>query len=184
MPLFDASSPAGTEGGALVALQNRLSECAAYQELTGTANAAAAVQTILLGPGVDPWNGDEWTREQLEQRHCWSNAFVPVDGAASDFEGDGVQEVFTGGVFEVVIHWKPAEIDLQDSRGDCYTFFLDRTGAIRKQLFTAVYASDPQCPRIRSVQRSNMGWLNRVREGCEGAGLVCSLAVSWGDTEE
>lgn len=186
MALFDSASCSSVEVKGAVALMSRLSECAAYKSLTGTATDSAALATIVLGPGLPPFDGEEWTRAELEQRHCWANIYAPPDGEATDWDGPAVRETYQSGQFAVMIHWKPTEFDLNAENGanDCFCYFWDLTAVLRLQLRQASHDSANECPRIRAVTRVDYGWASKARTAKEGAELSCGMLITWGDLEE
>lgn len=182
MALYSDDDAFGLDVKSANALASVLSGCTAYQSLTGVGQSAA-LDTIVVGPGEPPWDGEAFTEEELAQRHCWANIFSPGDGGASVFLGEGVDELNQQGVCLLEVHWVPAAAHKNETNGgqDCYRFFWDRTGALKNQIWSGAYATDNQCPRVQQIDELGFGWNTEDREAAEGAMLSCGFRVMWGD---
>lgn len=187
MPLFTLATARSVDAAAAVELADRLTECASFQELTQTSTAAAALDSVYVAEATGPWNKEEFTQEELEQRHCWANVIDPFDeGDESVFLGLGVNELNQSGMVGINLYWKPAAADMdgEDGRRDCKLYFWDRTAAIKNEIWAAVYASAFQCPRLQSVRVLGRGWTTDEMEVCQGAMLSCAYLTTWGDLEQ
>lgn len=186
MPLYTADTARSTDVPCAVELADRISETQAYKDLTGTTSDAAALATIVVGPGEPPWDGEAFTETEIRQRHCWANIFAPGDGGSGAFLGTGVNELNESGTCQVELTWSPTEADLAADNGaqDCYRFFWDRITALKPEIWEAVYGSEFQCPRVQSIDLQGFGWTSDEREAAEGACLGASFLVSWGDLEQ
>lgn len=186
MPLFDPATAKSTEGRVWAALVDRISETESYQELVGVSTAAEARETIHLGSGPPPFDGEEFTADELALRHCWTCLFVGEDSSARDYLGLGNEETYQNGRISLEVHWKPTAADLNapDGRNDCFMFCLDRTSAMRFEAREAVKQSADHCPRNLEIERIGLGWSKDAEEAGNDPEMLYQATASWGDLEE
>lgn len=184
MPLYTTDTALSVDVPCAEALAGHLSSTTAYKDLCNVHTASDALAMINVGEGEIPWDGESFSEDELIQRRCWCNVFDPTEGnEETGFLGEGVNELNQAGLLIAEVYFKPADKDLED-RGDCYRYFWDRTAALKNQIWSAVYGSDTQCPRLQTIAVIARGWTTYAREESTGAMLCGTIRVTWGDVEQ
>lgn len=178
MLTFDPNSPRSVEAPTLYHLRALISTCAAWQEICERPTEAAALAKIILGRHDDPWEGAQYTEEQLAEIFAECHLIPPPSGRSVIGRGTGGPQAETGGVFLMTIrrYVRPSEEDL----GALYLGFLDAVAALEVEIIET--ADQRECPRLRFVEPlAGPAYGARNTETAQGRYLWAQHNVHWGD---
>lgn len=187
MPLFDANTATSAEATALWHLADLLSECTAAQELAestgGTAeeNAEATRAKVVVGPHAGSWDGDRFTKIELESRFIEFQLTSPLEGGKTLVKSDGsFDRADEGGEFILLIRRYARDSEIEDM-SDLYLWFLDQIATLEQQLLTN--AETRECPRLLSVTRTQGPAYSSVkRTSAQGEYIFTQHSIGWGDS--
>jgi hypothetical protein len=182
MPLFDINTALSGELKAAYQLADRLSELTAVKNLAETLVTAEALDKITVGIAADPFEGDAYTLQELENRHFFAQVYAePEEGHVAGLAPEAVGNPREGGVFCVYLR---RQVRDSEDRTDAYNFFWDRVSAIGTQLIQAAeaLAELTNRNRFKQVGRAIGPEFGRRRsEADQGDYLEALLKVTWGD---
>lgn len=183
MPLFDLNSALSCELPAAYELATRLSQAEAVQDLAETDVEATALTFIKVGISDDPFDGDQFTRQQLDVRHLLINVYAePENGMLAQRSPAAVDDPLQGGALRVAIK---RQIRESEDREDAYNFFWDRVSAIGPAVILSSETSATgghrfkQCTRVYGPEFGA-----RRASGDQGEYLEALLVIPWGDVEQ
>ena len=186
MPLFELSSAKSYEAPAMHALADRLSECASFQELAEAANTAEAREKITIGPQPGPFDSEEFTIDELEERLLWSCIDTADEDGHEAVLGDTTTECPNeGGNLTVEIRRQVRKYESQDDAGksDVYLYFLDRCSAVAHELFEKAQAANFNPRLVRIPRVFSPSFSSNIEEAGQGEFIWTLLSVEWGNLD-
>lgn len=183
--LFNIAEAYSAEAAALFELADRLSECPQFIELAEAVDTAAARKLAVIGPVVEPLDGEQFTRSELEQKFFFCRLAPQDDEGHSTADGEtGTECPLEGGQIEVYLRRQVREIEVDSVQGrqDVYLYFLDRVAAIAHQVKEKANANG--CPRLGTVAREfGPSFCDFATEAGQGLYIWASFNVEWGDLD-
>jgi hypothetical protein len=184
MPLFEIETALSCELPAAYQLADRLSDTEAIQHLAETVEADEAYEHIIVGIAQDPFDGETYSIEELENRHFVAHIYAEKEnGHVSGLSPAAMDTPRQGGVFKLYLCRQVRE---SEDPIDVYNFFWDRISAIGPAVMLAAEQdlSYPHNYRFQQVNRA-LGPEQTARrtEGATGKRLEALLTFAWGDVE-
>lgn len=184
MPLFNFSSPLSAEAGALYHLADRVSECGRFQEISETTSAVTARSKVIVGPHAKPFDGKEYTEEELAGMLCEAQLWAPTEGGRELSKGEAVGDrPKEGGEFMLTIRRYGRPVEMEDAQ-DFYLWFLDRIAAFERELWDRcdVLLGGASCPELQSITRQQLAFSPYKSASVQGEYLFATHLIRWGDT--
>lgn len=187
MPLFSVATARGKEAPALHYLAALLSGLATFQELSEQTSEADALALIAIGSDADPIDGEQFTIEELENKHFFCSVFPSDEEAHVTQRGPSLTECpLEGGQISIYLRRaaRAAELAADNGRNDVYLFFLDCISALEHELQEASVAATTTTINITGTRRlQGPFYANLAEVAGQGEYLWALLEIDWGDLD-
>jgi hypothetical protein len=184
--MFDPDNAVSAEASALWHLADLLAECSQAQSLaektagTSAENKAATRAKIIVGPHEGSWDGDKFTKQEMEVRFIEFQLTSPIEGGRTLVKSDSsFDRADEAGDFILLIRRFARDVEMVDP-SDLYLSFLDRVSALEQELLTK--AELRECPRLLSITRQQgPAFGARKKTTAQGEYLHTYHTIGWGD---
>jgi hypothetical protein len=181
-PLFNIAEPMCDESVALYETKQWLAECSAAHSLveaTGTDSEkkAKTLTKIIIGPHHGPWDGEQYSLQEIKNRHVEFQLYVP-EQSGKIVIATGLEIDHNG---EIVWTTRRCVRDSEIDREDVYLFCVDRISALEHQLLSWFEVGRNR-PRLNSITRQQgPSFSVRTVETEQGVYIYTVHTIGWGD---
>lgn len=177
MALFDRDNPVGEETKAALALADLIAAQSRFQELCNESTEAAALTHITVGVVGQPFDGNEYTIDELADLGL--QAWLTNPPESPRYSVDGYGQASSAGT--LMVHLR-RYVRTGEELQDVFLWFWDRLCAAEAQLNTAL--STATCPRVQQgglVRTAGPAREQIGEEVAQGSYLWAEWSVDWGD---
>lgn len=181
---YDPNNPKSPHAKALSKTALLIGDSPAFWALSET-NVSTADEKIIVGVHERPWEGDEFTIQELHERFCEAQVYPEMPSQDVVIYDGSEAKPLSGGVLRVDVRRiaRATEVATSEKRQNLFLAFYDHIAWLL--MFMVEQANIDGCPRLQEVQPMVMAAFNsRDEQSAQGEYLFSKFRLVWGDAGE
>lgn len=185
MGLFSGSDEQSEEMAALLSAQTLLSTCSALQKLLEAPGDATTTKSlIVVGSSEPPWNGEDYTVDELLNRIAWAQLFPKLseDSFMCTWSKAVSATPEKEGFFRLHVRRqiRESEYAAPSGRNDAWKYFVNQTSLMCEQMVAATDLN-LRAHQIKRIQGPLFN--NQTAHADQGIFVFADFIIPWGGSE-